>query len=132
MKMSDTMRNNRANTIETTIGTSPRLMIYTGDQPANITSPATGVLIFNFTLPSDWLTAASGGVKNKLGTWSANALANGTVGYFRITNNSMSTTHMQGSITVASGNGDLTMTSTDYTSGQNLLINTFTWTEAYA
>ncbi len=55
------VRNAMADVIESTIGTSPRLKLYTGAAPASCAATETGTLLANVTLPSDWLAAAANG-----------------------------------------------------------------------
>jgi len=49
-------------------------------------------------LPSDWLTAASGGVKSKNGTWAGTGSANGLARHYRIKQST--TCHMQGLVSM--------------------------------
>jgi hypothetical protein len=79
------VRNARLDVWESTIGTSPILRIRTGAQPANCAAARTGTILASITLPSDWMAAASGGVKAKSGTWSdSSADAPGTAGHYEI------------------------------------------------
>ncbi len=95
IQLSVTARNNRLDAIETTIGASPTLEIRTGAPPANCAAADTGTLLASMTLPADWAAAASGGVKNLLGTWQdLSADAAGVAGHFRI--KAGATVHMQG------------------------------------
>jgi len=48
------------------------------------------------TLPADWMSAASVGVKSLLGGWTGTADAGGLAGYFRITDAAGTTCHWQG------------------------------------
>lgn len=98
----DATRNAMLDAIETSIGTSPKLRYYTGDVPANCAASATGTLIVEMTLPSDWAAAASGGSKAKSGTWSGTATGTGTLvaGYYRMLT-SGGTVKEQGTITQA-------------------------------
>ena len=78
---SATVLNAQADAAETTIGTAPTLEIRAGTPPAAVGTADSGTLIASLTLPSDWLSAASAGVKTLLGTWSANAAAAGVATY---------------------------------------------------
>ena len=73
LQFSDTLRNNRANQIETTLSTSPILRIMSGPMPANCAAVDTGTMLCTMTLPSDWLSTAAVGNKTKLGTWQGTA-----------------------------------------------------------
>ncbi len=83
-QLSTAVRNAMVDAIESTIGTTPKLQIRTGAAPANPAAADTGTLLVEMDLPSDWLTAASSGVKEKNGTWSGTASGTGTAGHYRI------------------------------------------------
>ena len=128
VKLSVAVRNAVVTQIETVIGTSPRLILYTGSGPANTTVAATGTVIATFILPADWLTDASAGVKQLNGTWSTTASATGTVGYYRIWDSSVTTCHEQGSVTITGGGGDLTIDNINAANGQTITMLTKTYT----
>lgn len=86
---------------ETTVGTAPKLQIRSGAAPANCAAADTGTLIVEMSLPSDWMSASSGGVKSLLGTWQATASGSATAGHYRIKNTAGSTTHEQGPVSQA-------------------------------
>lgn len=98
MQFSVEVRNAQLDAIESTIGTSPVLRLYSGSPPADTAAAATGTLIASLTLPSDWLAVASAGAKSLLGTWQANASTGGTLGYYRIWNSAISLCHEQGTV----------------------------------
>lgn len=131
LQFSDTLRNNRANQIETTIGVSPVLRIMSGPMPANCAAADAGTMLCSITLPSDWLSAAAAGVKTKVGTWTGNAdPAAGTgmnAGYFRI--KAGATTHIQGNVTAVGGGGAMTIDNLTIVSGQPVNVTTFTTTD---
>lgn len=60
------------------------LEIYTGTQPADPNSGATGSLLATITIPGTAFGSPSSGVIAKAGTWSALATATGTAGYCRM------------------------------------------------
>lgn len=125
MQYSVTLRNNQLNQIETTIGTAPLLRMYTGTAPANCAAAATGTLIAEMTLPTDWMTAASNGSVTKSGTWSDPAAnADGVLGYFRLYDSGGTTCHIQGTISMSSG--DMIVDNTNVATGQNITVDTFT------
>jgi hypothetical protein len=77
-------------------------------------------------LPSDWMAAASGGVKAKSGTWQdVSADAAGTAGHFRIYDSGGSTCHIQGVITGAGGGGETELDNTSLAAGQSFTVVTF-------
>jgi hypothetical protein len=117
-------RNARLDSLETTIGTSPVLRIRTGAPPANCAAARTGTVLATLTLPSDWMAAASGGVKAKSGTWQdTSADASGTAGHFEIMDSTATTCHMQG--TYGTSAADMIGDSVSFTAGQQFTINTF-------
>lgn len=122
------VRNARLNAIETTIGTAPEFVIRVGSQPADCATAATGGLLVQYNLPSDWLNAAASGQITKNGTWSGSAVGTGTAGYFRI-NRAGSPTEcdMQGAIST-----DMTIDNSSIASGQTVTVSTFTLTDGNA
>lgn len=126
LQYSESYRNALLDAFETTVGTSPKLQLRTGAQPATCATADSGTLIAELTLPSDFMAAASAGSKAKSGTWSGNASADGTPAHFRIKDSGGTTCHMQGS--VGQGSGDLSLDNTTITNGQLITISTFTLT----
>jgi hypothetical protein len=103
---SATVSNNKLDSIETTIGTGPQLRLYNGTPPATAdTALAGNTLLAQGTLPSDWLSNASGNVKAKLGTWTVTGLpaaGAGTVAtFYRIYDSTGTTCHDQGTLGTA-------------------------------
>lgn len=133
MQYSTVVRNARLDVVESTIGVTPILEIRTGSQPADCGAAASGTLLAQFALPSDWMAAASAGAKAKSGTWSGAGLAAGTAGYFRIyESGSPSACHIQGSITATGGGGDMTLDNTSIAAAQTINISSFTLTAGNA
>lgn len=101
-----TTRNALLDSIETAVGTSPKLEFRTGGPPANCAAADTGTLLVNMTLPADWMAAASSGAKALAGTWAANAEAfgggNQVAAHWRI-KTSGGTTRLQGAIMQTGG-----------------------------
>lgn len=126
------VRNAQLDAFETTVGTSPKLQIRTGAQPADCATAASGTLLAEMTLPSDFMAAASGGSKALSGSWTVNATGTGTAGHFRILNSAGSTCHLQGSITATGGGGDLQVDNTSIASGQTTTITAMTITRGNA
>ena len=130
------VRNAQADQLETVIGTTPILEIRTGSKPANCAAAATGTLLLQQALPSDWLTAASNGVKSKNGTWALTALpgiTEATAGYFRIYDSgSPSTAHIQGDCTATGGGGDMELDDVTIAPSQSVTVNSFTYTRGNA
>lgn len=126
LQYSTTLRNAFLDAVETTIGTTPILQIRTGAAPADCATADSGTLLASMTLPSDWMAAASGGSKEKSGTWQeTSADASGSIGHFRLKDSSGTTTHMQGT---AGLSGDLVTDSSATAATQLVVVNTFTLT----
>jgi hypothetical protein len=130
IQFSEAVRNARLDAIETAIGTSAVLKIRTGSAPANVATADSGTVVATLTLPSDWMAAASGGTKAKSDTWEdTSADADGTAAHFRIYASNGTTAHMQGTVTITGGGGDLQVDNTSFATGQSFTITAFTLTE---
>lgn len=133
LQYSVTVRNAQLDQIESTVGTAPLLRIYTGAPPADCATAASGTLLAEMTLPSDWMAAAAAGAKAKSGTWQdASANNAGTAGYWRLYDSGGTTCHAQGTVTATGGGGDLTLDNTSIAAAQSVTINTFTITAGNA
>ena len=104
----------------TAVGASAKLRIYSGAAPANCAAAASGTLLVEMNLPSDWMAAAASASKSKAGTWSGTAGAAGTAGYFRIVDNAGTTAHIQG--TCGQGAGDMSLDNTNIANGQTVIL----------
>ena len=128
LQLSVTVRNARLDTIESTIGTAPTLLLQTGSPPADCATADSGTTVATMTLPSDWMAAASAGAKAISGTWEDLSADNaGTVGHFRI--KAGATCHIQGTVTATGGGGDMTLNNNVVTAGQEITITSFTLNE---
>lgn len=133
IKFSVAVRNARLDAIETAIGTSAVLKIRSGAVPSAITDADSGTVLATLSLDSDWMAAASGGSKAKSGTWSDSAAdATGTPAHFRVYASDGTTQHMQGTVTITGGGGDMTVDSVSFTAGQSFTITAFTITDGNA
>lgn len=130
IQLSTTMRNNRLDQFESTVGTAARLKIFSGAVPANCAAADPAGLLATLVLPSDWMNAAAGGQKTLLGTWSVAASGSGTAQSFRIYDSGVTTCHCQG--TAATGSGDLSLDNASISSGQTVTITAFTLTDGNA
>lgn len=127
LQYSVTVRNAQLDAFETAIGASAVLKIRTGSAPANAAAADSGTVLATFSLPSDWMAAASSGSKAKSGTWEdTSADATGTAGHFRIYASDGTTCHAQGTVTITDGGGDMTLDNTSIATGQKVTVNTFT------
>jgi hypothetical protein len=132
-QFSDSVRNARLDVVETTVGTAPVLQFRTGAQPVNCAAASSGTVIATLTLPSDWMSAASGGVKSLLGTWQdLSADATGVIGHFRVFDSGLTTCHMQGDCTNTGGGGDVQLQNVNVNAGQPITVTSFTLTEGNA
>jgi hypothetical protein len=123
-QFSTAARNAGLDSIETAIGTAPTLEIRSGAAPANCGTADSGTLLASMALPSDWMAAASGGAKAKLGTWQdLSADAGGTAGHFRVKQGG--TCHIQGSITASGGGGDMIIDNVSIAIGQQITVTAF-------
>lgn len=133
IQLSTTVRNARLDQIESTIGTTAVLKIFTGSAPANCGTADSGTVLATVTLPSDWMNAASGGSKTKLGTWEdTSADATGTAAHFRLYESTGTTCHLQGTVTATSGGGDMEVDNTSFAAGQQFTVSSFTLTDGNA
>lgn len=133
LQYSVTVRNAQLDAVETTVGTAPLLRIYSGSAPANCAAAASGTLLAEATLPSDWMEAASSGSKSLSGTWQdASANATGTAGHWRLYDSGGTTCHAQGTVTATGGGGDMTLDNTSIASAQSVTITSFTITAGNA
>lgn len=133
LQFSVAVRNARADAFETAVGASAVLKIRTGAPPANVGAADTGTVLATCSLPADWMAAASGGTKAKLGTWEDTAAdAAGTAAHFRIYASDGTTAHAQGTVTATGGGGDLTVDNVSFASGQQFTVTGFTLTEGNA
>lgn len=101
--LSTAARNAMLDAIETAIGTSAIMKIYGGAaMPANCATARAGTVLATLNLPSDYMSAASGGQKALLGSWAdASADATGLARYFTIFASDGTTVHMQGLCSMA-------------------------------
>jgi hypothetical protein len=113
---------------ESILGTSPTLELRTGAPPASCAAADSGTLVASMSLPADFMSASSGGVKSKLGTWQdPSADAAGVIGHFRL-KTSGGTCKIQGTVTLTAGGGDMTVDNTNVQPAQLVSITSFSVT----
>lgn len=123
------VRNAELDAIETTIGTSAVLKIFTGAQPANCAAADSGTVLATLSLLSNWMAAASGGTKDLAGTWEDLAADDtGTAAHWRVYASDGTTCGLQGSVTATGGGGDLEVSDTAFVAGGPVTVTAFTWT----
>lgn len=120
-----TLRNNQVAQIQTTIGGSGTLKIFSGAEPANCAAADPTGLLATIALPSTFLTS-SGGVTTIAGTWSVAASATGAAASFRMYDGS-AVCHVQGNTTT-----DLVLNNNSITSGQTVTVTAFSVTAGNA
>lgn len=132
-QLSVAVRNARINAIEATIGPAAVFRIYTGAQPANCAASNSGTLLAEMTVPADWMAAASSGSATLLGTWQdPSANATNTAGHYRGYESTGTTCHIQGSVSITGGGGDMQLDNTSIAAGQVVTITAFTLTDGNA
>ena len=131
-QFSPAARNAALDAIETAIGTSPKLQLRSGALPANTAATDAGNLLVEIALPSDWLETAATGVKTIKGTWTGtgtSAAGGGSnAGHFRIKNTAGTVPHVQGTITITGGGGDMELDNPNIAQNQSVTVTTFTLT----
>lgn len=133
IQLSVAVRNARLDAVETTIGVSAKLQMWSGSPPASCATAASGTKLVEDTLASDWAANASGGSKSFNNTpIVGTGLAGGTAGYFRIVDNAGTTCHTQGTITATGGGGDMTVDNTSIAVSQAVNVTGFTLFDANA
>ena len=133
IQYSAAVRNAELDALETAVGTGAIMKIRSGSAPATVATADSGTVLATISLGSDWMSAASGGSKAKSGTWQdASADATGTAAHFRIYASDGTTAHIQGTVTVTGGGGDLTLDSVSITAAQVVTISSFTITAGNA
>ena len=129
VQFSTTVRNGMLDAIETAMGVSAKLQLYTGAMPADCATAASGTKLAEYALASDWAAAASAGSKALSSVpLSVTTLAAGTAGYYRFVDSAGTTCHEQGTVTLTAGGGDMTIDNTTFTNGQTVQITGFTKT----
>lgn len=129
---SDTVRNAVLDAWETAIGTGAIVRIYGGSVPADEGTALSGqTLLAQFTLASDWASAAATGSKSLSGlpvstTGEAGAGAGTAATFYRVFASNGTTCHEQG--TVGTTGADMTIDSATIASGQTVRITGWTKT----
>ncbi len=128
LQFSTAVRNAMLDAFETTIGVSAVLLIRSGAPPATPATADSGTVLATYALASDWMNAASAGSKSFVTNPTDSADAAGTAGHFRLYANGGVTCHIQGTITLTAGGGDMTVDNTSITAAQAVSIVSFTLT----
>jgi len=129
VQYNDGIRDGQANFIESHVGTAPTLELWSGALPADCDAADAGSKIAEGALPSDWLTAASGGngLVQKNGTWTVTGLTAAGAGtdavYFRIRKSG--TVYMQGPCDDSAGTGKMVLDNLNIADTQVVTVTQF-------
>lgn len=125
-KLAQLTANAMADAITTRIGTSGKLRIYSGTEPATADTALSGnTLLADFTLSATAFGAASSGTITLNGTpLTVAAAASGTATFFRILKSDATTVVCQG--TVATSGGQLNLNTTAITASVNVTVTSGT------
>jgi hypothetical protein len=103
------------------------IQIRSGAQPANANTAATGTLLVTLTFSATAFAAAVANVATANAIGSANAVATGTATWFRALKSDGTTVVFDGSVGTSAS--DLNLSSTALTSGGNVAVSSFTYTQ---
>jgi hypothetical protein len=117
------LRNAQLDLIESMAGTSPKLVIYSGAKPVNVAAADPSGVLATITLPSDWASAASAGVKQLLGSITGVGSAAGNAASWRLKDNAATTVWLQGTCSATGGGGDIELDNVNIAIGQTININ---------
>ena len=117
---STTVRNAKLDAVESSIGVSALLRVFSGAEPANCAAADPAGLLCTINLPVDWMAAASAGVKVLSGSWTGNASAAGIAASWRIYDSTGTTCHIQGNATT-----DMSFVNTNIAVGQTVTVTSF-------
>lgn len=125
------VRDARNNAIETIIGATAKLYLFSGAESANCAATDPSGLLATLTLPADYMQDSASGVKVKsVAAWTGTVTNPGTAISYRIKDNAGTTCHIQG--TVGLGSGDLSLDNNVLAAGQTITISTYQITDGNA
>ena len=119
MQYGTVLRTNQVGQIQTSVGASGHLKIFSGAVPANCAAADPAGLLADITLPGTFLTSAAGAT-TIAGSWSVSASGTGTAQTFRMYDGG-AVCHVQGNVTT-----DLVLNNTSIASGQTVTVTSFT------
>ena len=120
-----TTRGSWCTTLNTNVGASAVLDIFSGSPPATCATADSGTLLASLTCNSGGFGTVASAVLTASAITPATAGATGTAGYFRL-KDSGSVVHLQG--TVAVSGADLNITNTSINSGDTVSVTSWTIT----
>lgn len=130
LRYSTTVITDRLTALNTDLGISAILSIYTGAQPASVATAATGTLIVSLPCNATAFGSVASGAltANAITTTAATGAGTNTAGYFRIFKSGGTVAVVDGA--VSTSGSDLNLNSTSITAGQNVSISSFVITGA--
>lgn len=134
IQLSLAVRNARLDAVESAIGASAIVRVRSGTAPVDCAAGDSGTVLASFALAADWAAAATGGAKSFTGTpiQDPSADNSGAAGHFRVYASDGVTCHLQGSVTVTGGGGDMQIDNTAISAGQPVQITSWQITEGNA
>lgn len=127
IQYSTAYRTSAMSNLNTTIGTSAQIIIYTGSAPANVGTAPTGTLLVQFAGNGTAFGAAASGALTANAVASVAAAGTGTAGYFRI-NTSGGTAVLQGTCGAPASGADMILTNTSIAATQTVQFTSLTIT----
>ena len=121
-----THRNNAMTQLNTDIGASAVIKVFTGSAPANCGTADTGTLLVTFAGNAGGFGTVASQVLTASAVASATASGNGTAGYFRIYPSAATTTNAVVQGTCGTSGADMILTNTSITSGQTCNFTSLT------
>lgn len=115
-------------TLNTDIGASAVIKVFTGSAPANCGTADSGTLLVTFAGNAGGFGAAASQVLTASAVASATASGTGTAGYFRIYPNAATTTNAVVQGTCGLSAADMILTNTNIASGQTCNFTSLTVT----
>ncbi len=135
MQKSVAVRNAQNDAIETVIGASAILKLRSGAAPASCATADSGTVVATMALAADWMSNSATAVKALLGTWqdlAADAANAGGAMHWRIYASDGTTCHLQGTVTVTGGGGEIQLDNLNIALGQRVDVTSFNITASGA
>jgi hypothetical protein len=129
LKYSTTIIADRLTTLNTDIGTSAKLRIYSGSRPASVnTALGAQVMLAELICNASAFGSVAAGALTAGAIANATAAASGTAAFFRLFKSDGTTACVDGD--VGTSGADLNLTSTSITAGQTVGVSSFVITGA--
>lgn len=130
LQYSTALRDAQTSAIQTVVGSSGTVKIFSGTEPVNCAAADPSGLLATITLPATFMTSASG-VTTIAGSWTVAASGSGSAASWRMYSGG-GTCHQQGNVTITGGGGNLTLDNLSITAGQAVTVTTYTITAGNA